>query len=117
MVAALRPTSFRLAIESAIKFHKTELEDDKKAFVQELLENVDRYETDLLRERQAHNNHLKRSRSFVPPSQNEKKPRTEIICLKCQSPGHHVRNCPQHPSMEEQQKLIAQCRFMKNNGS
>ena len=51
IVAALRPASFRLAMESALEFHKTQLEDNKQLFVQELFDTVDRYETDLFREK------------------------------------------------------------------
>jgi len=112
IVAALRPASFRLAMESALEFHKTQLEDNKQLFVQELFDTVDRYETDLLREKHAMDH--KRSR-IIPSSDRDgkKKLRAGTRCLKCHSPDHHMKDCPKHPSDIHQKKLIAEYRMLK----
>ena len=121
LVDVLKPKAFKEEMVSYIRFNNPAAQSDHTILVDHMLKVVENFEH-YLREFDRNIKPSDGPRGFKRASPNSnlnrseaKKPRTAITCLKCHNVGHHMKVCPQHPSVAEQKKLIEQYKLQKQS--
>jgi hypothetical protein len=104
----LQPYLFRNQMLDLIDFSKHKLKDNQSLFVDQLLSDVSKFESEVSRIlANSAMLRMKQSGAFA-----QKRPMLNK-CLKCHQKGHVMKDCHLKPSAEEQSKLLKQHQALK----